>query len=610
MTQFFLDNTWFIPLYGLFGAIATIPWSTGIIKVSGPRPVAYLNTFMSFAALIHGVIAFLAIRGQPAIEKSIPWINVADLKISLLFELRPVSLAALCLVSFMMVATQVYALGYMEKDWAMARFFALLGFFEAALTALSLSNSLFFSYALIEMLTLSTLLLVGFWYAQPLAVKASRDAFLTKRVGDVLFLMAMIAISVYAGSLNFNEIYEWLDNPEISQTAATLICLGFIAGAAGTCAQFPLNLWLDEAMEGPGPASILRNTIVVSAGAYVLIKLQPLLVLSPFASGLIVALGAITAIGSSLVSIAQTDVKRAISHSTSAYVGFVFIAVGNHWTNFALLILLSHGIAKALLVMSQGSVSLVSNCQNMSEMGGLWSKMPITTISFVVGSAGLIGLLPFGGFWALREGIHAFRYGDIWVVGLILVVNALTAVNLVRVFRLVFLGPPGPKVRRAPEAIWLMVLPMVVLTIFTLLVPVFLAELNVLPAWEYIALDEVIALMLSGVVGCVIGALIPLNRGVCAVKPRFQAIRQVFAYDFYLDKVYEKTFVAFVVTLSKMGTWCDRVVVDGVVNSIGSTSLRVGEALRYSVTGQSQSYILLILVSVGFIGVFLTWTLW
>ena len=133
---------------------------------------------------------------------------------------------------------------------------------------------------------------------------------------------------------------------------------------------------------------------------------------------------------------------------------------------------------------------------------------------------------------------------------------------------------------------------------------------NVLPSPEYIALDEVIALMVSGLVGCVIGALIPLNRGICAVKPRFQKVRQVFAYDFYLDKVYEKTFVAFVLALSKIGTWCDRNIVDGVVNFVGFASLRAGEALRYSVTGQSQAYVLLILVSISFIGVFLTWTLW
>lgn len=610
MTQFLLDTSWCIPFYGLIGAIATIPWAAGIIKRSGPRPAAYFNILMSLSGLVHGVIAFLAIREQVWIEKSFTWLDVADLKISLLIELNPVSLAALCLVTFMIVATQFYALGYMEKDWALARFFALLGFFEAALTALALSDSLFFSYALLEMLTLSTLLLVGFWYAQPLVVTASRDAFLTKRVGDVLFLMALIAISVYAGSLNFKDIYAWLEHPQISQTTATLICLGLITGAAGTCAQFPLNLWLDEAMEGPAPASILRNSVVVSAGAYILLKLEPVLDLSPFASHVIVALGTITAIGSSLVAIAQTDFKRALSHSTSAYVGFVFIAVGNHWTNFALMVLLVHGIAKSLLVMSQGSVGLVSSCQNMGEMGGLWSKMPVTTSSFVVGSAALIGLFPLGGFWALREGIQDFRDGQLWVIGVILLVNALAAINLVRVFRLVFLGPPGPKVRRAPEANWAMVMPMVVLTIFTLLTPVFLGELDVLPRPGDIALDETMALITSGLAGCVIGALIPLNRGVCAVKPRFQRMRQMFAYDFYLDRVYEKTVVAFVVALSKLGTWCDRTIVDGAINLIGVASLRAGEALKYSVTGQSQAYVLLILVSISFIGILLTWTIW
>ncbi|MCM1983049.1 NAD(P)H-quinone oxidoreductase subunit F [Lyngbya confervoides] len=610
MAQYFLQTCWWIPLYCLLGAIATIPWAANIIKRSGPRPAAYLNILLSLTAFIHGVLAFIAIRGDLTQTLSVNWLDIADLKISLSFELSPVSLAALTLVTFMSLIAQVYALGYMEKDWAMARFFGLLGFFEAALTAFSLSNSLFLSYGLLEMLTLSTLLLVGFWYAQPLVVTAARDAFLTKRVGDVLLLMGVISVSYYAKSLDFRDIYDWVDHAQISTTTATLLCLALIAGPTGKCAQFPLNLWLDEAMEGPAPASILRNSVVVSAGAYFLIKLEPVLILSPVACGVLVALGTITVIGSSLVSIAQMDIKRALSHSTSAYVGFVFIGVGNHWTNFALLVLLAHGVAKALLVTSQGSISLNSNCQNMSEMGGVWSRMPVTTTAFVVGSAGLVGLLPLGGFWAMREGIHAFRYEQIWIVALILLVNVLTAINLVRVFRLVFLGPSGPKMRRSPEANWMMVLPMVTLTVMTLLTPVFLGQLNVIPAPEYLYWDEIVPLMISGAVGCLIGAWMPLSRGVCPVKPRFQFLRQLLAYDFYLDIVYDRTVVAAVVLLSRLGTWCDRVIVDGLINFIGAASLRAGEVLRYSVGGQSQAYVLLILVSISFIGVFLTWSLW
>jgi NAD(P)H-quinone oxidoreductase subunit 5 len=168
---------------------------------------------------------------------------------------------------------------------------------------------------------------VGFWYAQPLVVTAARDAFLTKRIGDVLLLMGVVALAALAGSLNFDDLSEWVKTAELSPWAATLLGLALIAGPVGKCAQFPLHLWLDEAMEGPNPASILRNSVVVICGAYVLIRLQPVVVLSPVALSALVIIGALTAVGASLVAIAQVDIKRTLSYSTSAYLGLVFIAV-------------------------------------------------------------------------------------------------------------------------------------------------------------------------------------------------------------------------------------------------------------------------------------------
>jgi NAD(P)H-quinone oxidoreductase subunit 5 len=260
----------------------------------------------------------------------------------------------------------------------------------------------------------------------------------------------VVALATLSGSLNFPDIYEWTETATLSPLAATLLGLALIAGPTGKCAQFPLHLWLDEAMEGPNPASILRNSVVVAGGAYVLIRLQPVLVLSPVALTTLVVIGTVTAIGASLVAIAQIDIKRALSHSTSAYLGLVFIAVGMQWTSFALLLLFTHAIAKALLFMSVGSIIVTTNNQNLTEMGGLWSRMPATTTAFVVGSAGLVGLLPLGGFWALREGVNVFLYGFPGLVAVLLLVNCLTAINLTRVFRLVFLGPPQPKTKRAP----------------------------------------------------------------------------------------------------------------------------------------------------------------
>ncbi|HEY9861771.1 MAG TPA: NAD(P)H-quinone oxidoreductase subunit F [Candidatus Obscuribacterales bacterium] len=606
MNQFLLQSSWWVPFYGLLGAIVTLPWSTGIVRRTGPRPAAYFNILMTVVALVHGTFLFQATWNQAPHQYMIHWLSVADLDLSFALDISSVSVGAMELITILSFLAQLFALGYMEKDWALARFFALMGFFEAAMSGLALSDSLFLSYALLELLTLSTYLLVGFWYAQPLVVTAARDAFLTKRVGDLLLLMGVVALSSMAGSLNFSDLYEWAETANLSPVTATLLGLSLIAGPAGKCAQFPLHLWLDEAMEGPNPASVLRNSLVVGCGAYILIKLQPILGLSPVVLATLVVLGAVTAIGASLVAIAQIDVKRALSHSTSAYLGLVFIAVGMQWSGFALLVLFTHGMAKALLFMSSGSVIVTTNSQDLTEMGGLWSRMPATTIAFLVGIAGLVGLFPLGGFWALERGVDVFWAEDPWIVAILLIVNALSAINLTRVFRLVFLGAPQPKSRRAPEVPWQMAVPMVSLTILTLLVPLMMQKLLLLPDWSYLNLGAVLLLVLSGAIGCGIGATIGLTRTLSRpilIPLRF--VQDLLAYDFYVDRLYRVSVVLSVDVLSRLTSWFDRYVVDGFVNFVGIASIFSGETLKYSASGQSQFYALIVFISITVLGLFL-----
>ncbi|MFM2305184.1 MAG: hypothetical protein RLZZ135_2597 [Cyanobacteriota bacterium] len=610
VNQFLLQTSCWIPLYGLVGAVLTLPWSTGIVRRSGPRPAAYFNILMTLAAMVHGGFAFQSTLGQDTQQYLFHWLSVADLDLTFAIKISEISVGAMELITLMSLLAQLYALGYLEKDWALARFFALLGFFEAALSGLAISDSLFLTYALLELLTLSTYMLVGFWYAQPLVVTAARDAFLTKRVGDVLLLMGMLSLSVYAGSLNFPDLYDWAETAQLSPLVSTLLGLALIAGPTGKCAQFPLHMWLDEAMEGPGPASILRNSVVVGTGAYVLTKLQPILILSPVASNVLVGLGILTAIGASLVAIAQIDVKRALAHSTSAYLGLVFIAVGMQWTSFVYMMLVAHGIAKALLFMSSSAVSLTTNCQNVTELGGLGKKMPLTMISFVVGTAGLIGFLPLGGFWALLNEIDVFWYDRPWLVVVILLVNALNALNLTRVFRLIFLGESRPKARRAPEIGWAMAVPMVSLVIITLLVPALMKWVDVLPDWELVNWGATGSLVLSGAVGFAVGWLIPLERvDQRSIFAPYRQVQELLAQDFYVFQFYKLTVVAAVAGLSRVSAWIDRYIVDGLVNGVGFASLFAGEGLKYSASGQSQSYMLTIVLSIGLIGAALVWSL-
>lgn len=613
-----LETAWVLPCYGLLGAVLTLPWSLRILRRTGPRPAVYLNILMTTIALVHSCWLLTSVWGQPAQQFEFIWFQSFDLNLACSFDVSMISVGASVMIALMSLISQVYGLGSLETDWAIARFCALIGFFEAAITGIAFSDSLFFSYALLEMLTLSTYLLVGFWYAQPLVVTAARDAFWTKRVGDLFLLMAVVTLSNLTDSLNFSDLQVWAKAPQTiayfaeHQQFGTLLGLALIAGPLGKCAQFPLHLWLDEAMEGPNPASILRNSVVVGAGAYVLIKFQPVLSLFPVAAEVTVVLGAITAIGASLVAIAQIDMKRALSHSTSAYLGLVFIAVGMQQPDLALGLLFSHGISKSLLFLSSGAVMMATMTQDLTEMGGIRTRMPASFIGYIVGSLGLVALIPFGGFWTLLRWEETFWNSDPWLIAIALLVNSITAFGLMRMFALVFFGPIQPKTRRTPEVAWPVALPLVSLTIITLLVPI------LLPSWESVDIDldtvdiwGTIVLSTSGFLGFGLGAYIyikPYETGSSvpmlpkATRQAWKAVQDLLAYDLYVQAIYKYTVVLIVGGGSKFLAWIDRYLVDGSVNFVGFASIFSGESLKYTVTGRLQQYVLTIMIGLILIG--------
>ena len=274
------------------------------------------------------------------------------------------------------------------------------------------------------------------------------------------------------------------------------------------------------------------------------------------------------------------------------------------------MLLLAHGIAKALLFMSVGSVILTTNSQDLTEMGGLGSRMPVTTTSFLVGTIGLVGLLPLGGFWALQEGLDHFWVINPWVVPILLLVNFLSALNLTRVFRLVFLGDPQPKTKRAPEVSWLMAVPMVSLTIVTLLAPIIMQSLSLLPDQGYLNLAIVILLITSGLFGIVLGSTMKLGRAWSRpIQAPFRFAQDLLAYDFYVDRFYDVTVVFAVSQLSKLNAWIDRYIVDGIVNLVGLSTIFSGQGLKYGVSGKGQSYIVTILLGIGVLGILVLWSI-
>jgi NAD(P)H-quinone oxidoreductase subunit 5 len=603
------QSVWLVPLYALFGALLALPWSPGIIRQTGPRPSGYLNLVMTFIAFCHSLIALIALWDKSPRYLSVSWFHAANLDITFDTILSPLTVGALVVITGLNLLAQVYAIGYLEMDWGWARFFSLIALFEGGLCTLVICNSIFFSYVVLEILTLGTYLLIGFWFNQSLVVTGARDAFLTKRIGDLILLMGVVALLPLAGTWNYTELAQWAQTANLDPKVATLLCLALIAGPLGKCAQFPLHLWLDEAMEGPMPASILRNTIIVSTGAWVLVRLEPVLSLSPTTLNVMIWIGSVTAIGAALIAIAQIDVKRALSYSVSAYMGLMFIGVGTGLEKASLTLLLTYVVAMALLVMSIGGIVLNNITQNLTQYGGLWSRRPISGICYLVGAGTLVAFPPLGGFWALSQIVNKLWLISPVLVGVFVVVNGLTAFSVTREFCLIFLGKPQPMTVRSPEGLWALVLPMTILMGVALHVPILLNKWQLVPQLSELNLTVIVGLITSTFVGIITAAFVYLNDSISKpVQLPIKAVQDFFAYDLYTAQFYKITIVGAVALISKAIDWFDRFIIDGVVNLVGLVTVFGGQTLKYNVSGQTQFYVLTIVtgITVLFAVIFLT----
>ncbi len=615
MTLLLAQTAWLIPLYPLLAAGLSLLWSPGLLDRAGPRPCGYLNLLMVSVAFLHSTLALAALHtnagaGAAAIYRPLTfgwtWLETAGLRVGFDGIVTEPALIAMTVITGLHVLTQIYAIGYMEMDWGWPRFFGSLSFFEAGLCALVLTDSLFFSYAILELLTLGTYLIVGTWYNQPLVVKGARDAFLTKRIGDLILLAGLIALLPVTGTWNFHGLQAWAANQINNQAelplSVTLILLALIAGPMGKCAQIPLHLWLDEAMESPLPSTVLRNSVVVVGGAWVLLRLEPLIELSPLVQAVLVVVGGTTALVAALIALAQIDVKRALSFLVSSWLGLLFMAVGLGGTAVADHMLLVYPLPMALILMAIGTVVISNVTQNLTQLGGLWGRRPLMGIAFLSGAAGLMGLPPFSGFCALREllALTASSREPLILGGLVLLTNLLISAGLIRVFGLIWGGTPTPFTQRSPEVLWLMVLPTLVLTGLVLHMPQLLIRngvfaLTPLPGWGPMAWP----LLISTLVGGGLSALFYLRPHPLAKLPQSLAgLQNWLSHDMQTERFYHRTVVGLVVGLARLSAWTDSRLIDGFSGAAGGAALLGARKLSLTTSGRSQAYALTLVLGV------------
>ena len=594
------------------------------------------------------------------------WMVVGGLKMEVGFLIDSLTAVMMCVVTFVSLMVHLYTIGYMHDDDGYNRFFSYISLFTFSMLMLVMSNNflqLFFGW---EAVGLVSYLLIGFWFNRPTAIFANMKAFLVNRVGDFGFILGIGLIAAYAGSLNYGEVFAKsgelakLGFPGTDWMLITVICIGLFIGAMGKSAQFPLHVWLPDSMEGPTPISaLIHAATMVTAGIFMVARMSPLFELSDTALNFILVIGAITALFMGFLGIIQNDIKRVVAYSTLSQLGYMTVALGASAYSVAVFHLMTHAFFKALLFLAAGSVIMgLHHNQDIRWMGGVRKYMPITWITFLIGSLALIGTPFFSGFYskdAIIEAVHASHLPAAGFAHFAVLAGVfVTAFYSFRLYFLVFHGKErydqnpdahhdhdhhhghghDDKPHESPWVVWLPLVllasPSVVIGAMTLMPMLFgdvfkgvihidaarhpaMAELaEEIHGWLPMGLHGFVTapfwLALAGVAAAyymyMVNPALP-----AAIKRMFQPVYTVLDNKYYLDWFNENV-IARGVRMLGTGLWkgVDRAVIDGlVVNGSWKVVGWVAGAVRRLQSGYLYHYALVMILGIFVLMTYFVW---
>ena len=484
-----------------------------------------------------------------------------------------VSAVMLLVVTIVGTCVQVYSLGYMHRDQRIGWFYAVLSLFTAAMLVVVLADDLLLLYAAWEVMGLCSYLLIGFWYEQEGPRKASQKAFLTTRVGDVGFAIALFVIFGAAGTFDLQAVLASAETwaPGVATAAALLL----LFGAMGKSAQVPLHVWLPDAMAGPTPASaLIHAATMVAAGVYLVARTLPIFEISGVALSVTLVVGAVTALVGGLLAAVQHDVKKVLAYSTISQLGYMFIALGAGGAAVSLFHLVTHAFFKSLLFLGAGVIIHAAHTQDMREMGGLSRFMPWTTATFTVGSLALAGVFPFSGFWSKDEILTSLWHGQHYVVFAVALLAAfVTAFYVTRLWFRVFAGPP--QCEELHEAHRSMLAPMVLLAAITAVIGVLSPAFSVFVGHEgeWPAIGMALTSSAVAFSGIGLGWYFYGRRSVVVntrtVKQRMGYVYQALVQKLYFDLTYERLIIVPYMVLTRLLAGFDLKAIDRVVNEVG-----------------------------------------
>jgi len=573
------------------------------------------------------------------------WITAGSFKVEAGFYVDALTACLLIVVTTIGMLVHIYSIGYMSHDPGYWRFFAYLNLFMFSMLLLVLADSFLVVFVAWELVGLSSYLLIGFWKHKRSAALAAKKAFIVNRVGDVGFALGIMAVFVDTGTLNIRDsigvlthhIPTLASNPQLTSgefpIPIWLVALLIFAGAMGKSAQFPLHVWLPDAMEGPTPVSaLIHAATMVNAGVYLVARTNPIFAEAPSAMVVVAAIGIFTAILAASIAMTQTDIKRVLAYSTLSQLGYMFAALGVGAFTAAIFHLMAHGFFKGLLFLGSGSViHAVHEEQDMRRMGGLARKIPITYATMLIGSLAIAGIPPLAGFFSKDEILgEAFKLGFPWVWAIGIVVALMTAFYMFRLMGLTFWGESRvdphvePRIRESPPVMtWpliLLAIPSAFLGIVlglpfgagllaSWLEPIFAPATEALHhtegGFQLFGIDGALIIVSVAVAAAGIAIawrLFGAEIGAIRLRPRPERVTELsgrapFLYraslnKWWFDELYHLLFIVIGGRIASFLWWFDRRVVDDTVNDIAKSTVGVGRGLRRVQTGRVQNYAL------------------
>lgn len=596
----------------------------GLIVLGG-RYLPGKGSFLAILAIAGGVAVFCYVLmdflGKGTDTFSVIWFELGDTTFHWGMTIDPLAVVMLGLVSLVALLIQVYSVGYMATQARFGWYFASHALFAGAMLALVLVDNWLLLYMTWELVGLGSYLLIGFWYEKRSAAEAAKKAFVTTRIGDVGLLIGILILFKATGTFEMSAILEAAQSGDIASSTLTWATLLIFLGAMGKSAQFPLHVWLPDAMEGPTPVSaLIHAATMVAAGVYLVARALPLFELAPNTMLVVTTIGLITAAIGAGMALVMTDLKRILAYSTISHLGLMVLVLGAGGFAAAIFHLVAHAFSKALLFLGAGSVMhALRDETDIRNMGGLRHRMPITSVTFTVGAISLAGIPPLAGFFSKDEILTAILDGR-HMVFLILTLGVvfLSALYITRALLIVFYGPLDTRVRDAHESPWVMTLPMLVLTFGVVVLGIAGLELgggydgliSFLTEGEH-AMKFNVPLTLASVVitlsGALLGWMFYHQRRFSSesVARRFAWLHRLLVNKYYIDAFYEWIIKRVVLTFSRTVGNFDRVVVnDSGVDGIANTVRTSGYRIRRLETGLVYNYALAMVLGVIVIALF------